>query len=436
MKIKFKQFVAMHSIATQIRRICAIAIVAIIAFTFTACENSNDTTHTHQWGAWKSNGTQHWKECSCGEEYGRTNHNGNPCPVCEYNDSSHSHSYSDTWLKDATHHWKECSCGDKKQVASHSGNPCICGYNSDTDPICECNSPCIIPNCQCPDCPGSGSRDGLTITDIPAKYNGKYVLIQGTGSSDGAPDILTWWSAGKFLENTDELIITNGRITLPMWTATFNQGYTYEKYTGDHDYRLTIIIISTEPTIEVVQNFTDYLLASISFSTPRVTFLNGNAAKSVNDGRFTHYNDSGFGFVLINNNTEYEIDRGITTAVEIIIPSTYEGKPVTAIAGGGFMSYTRMTSITIPNSITKISVQAFWGCSGLTAITIPNTVTSIENMAFSSCNNLVSVNFQAVISTENFGSISTFPGDLRDKYLAGGIGTYTRTAGSDSWTKI
>jgi len=130
MKIKIKQFVAMHSIAI-------IALFAIIAFAFTAlsltgCDtsNGNDTTHTHQWGAWKSNAAQHWKECSCGEEYGRANHNGNPCPVCDYNDSSHTHSYNDTWSKDATQHWKECSCGDKTQIANHSGNPCVCGYES------------------------------------------------------------------------------------------------------------------------------------------------------------------------------------------------------------------------------------------------------------------------------------------------------------------
>ena len=536
MKIKFKQFVAMHSIAI-------IALVAIIAFSFTAlsltgCDtsNDNDTTHTHQWGAWKSNATQHWKECSCGEEYGRTNHNGNPCPVCDYNDSSHSHSYSDTWSKDSTQHWKECSCGDKTQIANHSGNPCgVCSYDSSHSHSysdtwskdatqhwkeCSCGDKTQISNHTGNPCGicgyksgGSGSDSGLTITDIPVKYNGKYVLLTGTSSSGDAPNILSWWSMGKFLENTDELIITNGRITLPMWTTTFNQGYTYEKYTGDHDYGLTISIILTEPTIEVVQNLTNYLLATISFSSPRVTFSNGNAAKSVNDGRFTHYNDSGFGFVLINDNTEYEIDKGITTAVEIIIPSTYEGKPVTAIANSGFFNYTRMTSVTIPNSITNIGNLAFAGCTGLTSITIPSSVTSIGNltfgdcrnlesiivesgntvyksdgnciiqiadnvlitgcktsiipnnatsigasafynctgltsitipanvksieiMAFYGCSNLTSVTFEGAISTANFSASLSFPGNLRDRYLVYGTGTYTRTAGSDSWTKI
>ena len=70
MKIKIKQF-------------GIITIVAIIAFTFNACENNNDTTHTHQWGAWKSNATQHWKECSCGDKTQVANHTGNPCSVCD-----------------------------------------------------------------------------------------------------------------------------------------------------------------------------------------------------------------------------------------------------------------------------------------------------------------------------------------------------------------
>lgn len=36
-----------------------------------------------------------------------------------------------------------------------------------------------------------------------------------------------------------------------------------------------------------------------------------------------------------------------------------------------------VTSITIPDSITKISNEAFLGCSSLRRITIPNSVTTI-----------------------------------------------------------
>jgi hypothetical protein len=56
----------------------------IFALAFTACGGDDDPGHTHTWGAWQSNATQHWKECSCGEEYGRANHTGDPCSDCSY----------------------------------------------------------------------------------------------------------------------------------------------------------------------------------------------------------------------------------------------------------------------------------------------------------------------------------------------------------------
>jgi len=40
-----------------------------------------------------------------------------------------------------------------------------------------------------------------------------------------------------------------------------------------------------------------------------------------------------------------------------------------------------------------------------------------------------------VIASNNFSDDYSFPGDLRDKYLAGGIGTYTRENGGSTWTK-
>ena len=50
-----------------------------------------------------------------------------------------------------------------------------------------------------------------------------------------------------------------------------------------------------------------------------------------------------------------------------------------------------MTSIVIPNSVTRIEYDAFYKCSSLTTINIPNTVTSIGNFAFSNCTGLTSV---------------------------------------------
>ena len=110
------------------------------------------------------------------------------------------------------------------------------------------------------------------------------------------------------------------------------------------------------------------------------------------------------------------------------------GNSVTWIGERAFSDCSSLTSVTIGNSVTWIGERAFSDCSSLTSITIPNSVTSIGNYAFSSCSGLTSVTFRGTIT--NFSSRDTFPGDIRNKYLSGGIGTYTRPAGSNTWTKM
>jgi len=98
--------------------------------------------------------------------------------------------------------------------------------------------------------------------------------------------------------------------------------------------------------------------------------------------------------------------------------------------------------IIIPDSVTYINSFAFSYCTGLTNITIPNSVTSIGDSAFSGCTGLTSVTFKGNILEDNFrpyvfgSSGYGYIGDLRAKYLAGGIGTYTRpNTSSNVWTK-
>ena len=83
-----------------------------------------------------------------------------------------------------------------------------------------------------------------------------------------------------------------------------------------------------------------------------------------------------------------EAFRDCTKLTNITIPDS-----VTSIGEWAFRDCTKLTSITIPNSVTSIGGEAFRGCK-LTSITIPDSVTSIGNRAFSGCEGLKIIRYE------------------------------------------
>ena len=91
----------------------------------------------------------------------------------------------------------------------------------------------------------------------------------------------------------------------------------------------------------------------------------------------------GLEYTLINNDTEYEVAGiGTATNTDIVIPSVFQGLPVTSIGEMAFYDCSELTSVTIGNGVENIGVAAFYNCASLTSITIPNSVTSIGEGAF------------------------------------------------------
>ena len=104
-------------------------------------------------------------------------------------------------------------------------------------------------------------------------------------------------------------------------------------------------------------------------------------------------NDDGNSYTVIG------LKDGVTTPADSVIPSTYNGLPVTAIGEYAFFNDDVITSVTIPEGVTSIGDNAFRGCYGLKSIDIPDSVTTIGDLAFYSCRELTSIEIPNSVTT-------------------------------------
>lgn len=82
---------------------------------------------------------------------------------------------------------------------------------------------------------------------------------------------------------------------------------------------------------------------------------------------------------------------GTCTDTEVVIPSTYQGKPVTMIGDSAFSRCGNITSVTIPDGVIAIGNSAFSYCSNLKEIRIPDSVMELGENVFFNCDSLTSI---------------------------------------------
>ncbi len=102
-----------------------------------------------------------------------------------------------------------------------------------------------------------------------------------------------------------------------------------------------------------------------------------------------------------NNELSFELNEdgqsysvtGIGTYLssDLVIPSTYNSKPVTGISDYAFEYNNTITSVTIPDSVKNLGSGVFYGCSNLANVSLGKGISGIYGDVFAYCTSLKSI---------------------------------------------
>ena len=197
----------------------------------------------------------------------------------------------------------------------------------------------------------------------------------------------------------DNLKWFNGYLYLPFIIAIISffagilTGIVYWRNTGYTEWLLYGIIIGVLGGIAVYA----LLKIAVSYRVLHILYLKDI---SENKGEFT----DGIGDTEETFESSYERAKNLyynyiptgdyTYAVaavssdmpkDVVIPSEYAGKKVTAIASNAFRGYKKIVSVGISRLVIKIEDNAFSGCEGLKEIVYGGTVQEWKNIKKGSC---------------------------------------------------
>ncbi|MCH5153179.1 MAG: leucine-rich repeat protein [Clostridiales bacterium] len=382
----------------------------------------------------------------------------------------HAHTYSDKWSSNATYHWHKATCGhtdetcDKAEHNFVNGSCDVCGYTASNNG----------------DNTGTGGNTGAGNGGNTGGNTGNSGDNTGTGGTGNSGDSTGGSQGGNSGDNTGDntggntggdtpvvpqtysvTFIADG-VTIA--TVSYNEGDTSVTepqipakvgYTGSwEDYTLsdsniTVYAIYTAKTYTVTLDYNGadgnlgVTQITVTFNQPIGELPTPTKTGGEFDGwyfgetlvtsadiwstdsdsqltfvaKWTATGTVGLEFTLNSDGVSYSVS-GIGTASDkdLIIPSTHNSYPVTAILAEVFYECDSIESVFIPNSVTSIGSRAFYKCtslkevilgdgsqlasigsyafyycSSIESIIVPSSVTSINTSAFAGCSGLKAV---------------------------------------------
>ena len=95
--------------------------------------------------------------------------------------------------------------------------------------------------------------------------------------------------------------------------------------------------------------------------------------------------DYGYLYTRINDGTAWLLSSARSSVGDVVIESTYRGKPVLEIGDGAFRNNQQVTSVVLEEGVQSIGASVFLSCISLTSVSVPESVTSIGEATFQGC---------------------------------------------------
>ncbi|MBQ7778871.1 MAG: leucine-rich repeat domain-containing protein [Clostridia bacterium] len=370
----------------------------------------------HDWSTqYNSDGTYHWLDCSrCSETDGKSVHSGGNatcqdkavCTTCgkaygdfgdhDYSVKNNEYKASDATCESPAYYYYTCSCCGKAGNTTYAvGNSLGHSWSNkytvtDSNHYYECLNGCgdhlsegvhtygdylqtTAPTCTSKGeekrtCTACGHEQYREVEMLPHEMSDEEEIVTDIVEGDG-----------------EYLYIHN--IVFRCKNCDY---YEVQSTSTAHIHEAVDYILGTPPTctengltsgvICAVAGCGEVRIAQETIDALGHDYVEGICSRC---GEREEYYSKGLEYELSSDGTYYIVTEiGTCTDTELVIPSSYNGKPVKEIGTSAFYGANMFTSVTIPENITKIGDNAFGYCTNLERLYI-NSI-ELEDLTYSS----------------------------------------------------